>query len=53
MLNDMKLTALYSIACMAYSTLLREILNEYVTKTDNTLDDHIVTVMDKVFNYNE
>ena len=47
----MKLTALFSLACMAYSMILRGVLKKAIDDPDQEWDDWVLSFCDKLFNY--
>ena len=46
-------TALYRLACMAYSMILRSILKKAINDPDEEWDDVVLSVCDRIFNYSE
>jgi len=49
--KDVKAVVILELMKAAYATILREMLVEWVAKTDNTLDDKVVAILDSVFGY--
>jgi len=47
------LTAIYSVACMAYRMILRPLLKEAIDNPDKEWDDMVVKITDAIFNYSE
>ena len=49
----MKITAIYSLACMAYKMILRGILKEAIDDPEKEWDDWVLSFCDKLFKYAE
>jgi len=47
----MKITLIYSVACMLYKSILRDLLKKAINDPDNDWDDFVLGLCDKVFNY--
>ena len=45
--------ALYQLACMAYRMILRSLLLKAVDDPDEQWDDILLSIVDKIFNYDK
>jgi len=50
-MNALKLGSIVAIMKMAYASLLRDALVRLVESTDNDIDDYVVEILDKLFDY--
>ena len=48
-----KYFSIYSLLCYAYKTLIRKILLKAIDDPDQSFDDVIMALLDKLFNYEE
>ena len=52
-MDSLKLKAVYGLAQMAYSAILRDLLVKCVEATDNDYDDYTVNLCDLLFQFKE
>jgi len=45
--------ALYKILCMAYAQMLRSLVKTAIDDPDSEIDDIALSILDKIFNYEE
>ena len=49
----MKIAAIYRLACMAYASILRDLLKKAIDDPENDWDDAVLHVLDNLFDYSQ
>ena len=45
--------ALYAILCFAYKSVLRDLVKKAIDDPDSEIDDFVLSLLDKLFDYKE